>query len=266
MEYIELFGAQVPRIGLGTWDLKGENCKTAVTNALSLGYRHIDTAEFYYNEEAVGEGILASSVARSEIFLTTKVWPTHLAYSQVINSLNQSLQKLKTDYVDLFLIHWPSDTVPLEETIQAMEDLHHQGKTRFIGVSNFKPALLDKARRISSLPILTDQVEYHPYLEQSKLLQYCQKNQVILTAYCPLGRGRVIGDKVLEKIGQKYGKNSAQVALRWLMEQELVVAIPKAASTSHQKENLEVFDFQLTPEEIAEINQLKRGLRVASQP
>jgi diketogulonate reductase-like aldo/keto reductase len=265
MEYIELHGAKVPVIGFGTWDIRGEAGKRAVLSALSLGYRHIDTAEFYDNEEQVGSALHESGVPREEIFLTTKVWYTHLRREEVIRSCEMSLRKLKTDYVDLYLIHWPTESVPLEETIEAMERLRDEGKIRFFGVSNFDIPLLEKALQIASSPVLTDQVECHPYLTQRELLRYCQEKRVILTAYSPLARGRLLGDPVLERIGKKYGKSVNQVALRWLIQQEMVVAIPKAQSATHQRENLDIFDFRLTPEEMEEIGRLDRGEKVASR-
>jgi 2,5-diketo-D-gluconate reductase B len=265
MRYIELYGARVPVIGLGTWDLRGQEGYQAVLSALSVGYRHIDTAEFYDNEEEVGKAIRDSQVPREEIFLTTKVWYTHLRFNDLIRSCKESLRKLKTDYVDLYLIHWPSESVPLEESLKAMEKLHREGKVRHIGVSNFDVTLLDEARRISPLPILTDQVEYHPYLSQKPLLEYCQKHQVILTAYSPLARGRLSQDPLLCEIARKYGKTVSQVVLRWLVEQPMVVAIPKAKSAEHQRENLDIFNFSLTPEEHRAIAQLDRGEKVASR-
>jgi len=265
MQYIDLYGARVPVIGLGTWDLRGETCERAVLSALNLGYRHIDTAQSYANEEEIGRALQNSSVPREDIFLTTKVWYTHLRYSEVIQTLEESLRKLKTDYVDLYLIHWPSEDVPLEETMNAMIEVKEAGKTRYIGVSNFDIPLLEKARQISPYPVLTDQVEFHPYYSQKELLSYCQKNKVILTAYSPLARRRLSGDLLLQEIGKKYGKTANQVALRWLIQQEMVAAIPKAANPEHQKENLDIFDFELTPEEMEKISRLDRREKVASR-
>jgi 2,5-diketo-D-gluconate reductase B len=265
MRYIELHGAKVPVIGLGTWDLRGEEGYRAVSSALSLGYRHIDTAEFYDNEKEVGRAIRDSGVPREDIFLTTKVWYTHLRFQDLIHSCEESLRKLSTDYVDLYLIHWPSEAVPLEESLRAMEKLHKEGKVRFIGVSNFDVALLEKARTLTTLPILTDQVEYHPYLSQKPLLEYCQKHRIILTAYSPLARGRLFGDPLLQDIARKYGKTVSQVVLRWLIEQDMVAAIPKAKDVKHQRENLEIFDFSLTQEEHKAIARLDRGEKVASR-
>lgn len=265
MRSIELHGASIPVIGLGTWDLRGREGYEAVLSALSLGYRHIDTAEFYDNEEEVGKAVRDSKVPREEVFLTTKVWYTHLRFRDLIRSCEESLQKLRTDYVDLYLIHWPNESVPLEESLKAMEKLHKEGKIRFIGVSNFDVDLLDRARGMTSLPILTNQVEYHPYLSQKILLEYCQKHQFILTAYSPLARGHLFQDPLLISIAKKYRKTVSQVVLRWLIEQDMVVAIPKAKDEKHQRENLEIFDFTLTEEEKGAIARLDRGEKVASR-
>ncbi len=265
MQVIELHGAKVPVIGLGTWDLRGEEGYRAVLSALSLGYRHIDTAEFYDNEQEVGKAIRDSGVPRNAIFLTTKVWYTHLRFQDLIRSCEESLRKLGTDYIDLYLIHWPNEAIPLEESLRAMEKLKEDGKVRFIGVSNFDVSLLDQARNTTRFPILTDQVEYHPYLSQKPLLEYCQKHRVILTAYSPLARGRLSQDPLLVRIAEKYGKTVAQVVLRWLIEQDMVVAIPKAKSEKHQKENLDIFDFALTEEEKVAIARLDRGEKVATR-
>ncbi|MEN3186218.1 MAG: aldo/keto reductase [Atribacterota bacterium] len=265
MEYIVLYGTKIPVIGFGTWDIRGEVGEKAVLSALSLGYRHIDTAEFYDNEERIGSAIRKSGVPREEIFLTTKVWYTHLRWEDVKKSCEESLRKLKTDYVDLYLIHWPTESVPLEETIGAMEKLREEGKIRFLGVSNFDISLLEKALQVASSPVLTNQVECHPYLTQQDLLRYCQEKNVMLTAYSPLARGRLLGDPVLTRIGEKYGKSPNQVALRWLVQRKMVAAIPKAQSIEHQKENLEIFDFALTSEEMEEIGRLDRGEKVASR-
>lgn len=265
LEYREIYGAKIPVIGLGTWDLRGKAGEKAVRSALEIGYRHIDTAEFYDNEEYVGRAIQESGIPREEIFLVTKVWYTHLRHGEVRRACEASLNKLRTDYVDLYLIHWPNQEVPLQETIQAMEELQKEGKIRFIGVSNFEVPLLEEARRLATLPIVTDQVEYHPYLSQKELVDYCKKHQVVLTAYSPLARGRFRHDQVLFRIGAKYGKSPNQVALRWLIQQDMVVAIPKAQSVQHQRENLDIFDFTLTPEEMEEIGRLDRGEKVASR-
>lgn len=262
MKYIEILEMKMPVIGLGTWNLRGKECFEATISALEIGYRHIDTAEMYENESEIGDAITQSLVPRSEIFLTTKVWSNHLQYQDVIRSLESSLKKLKTDYVDLFLIHWPNPNIPLSDTFKAMSYLKNKGMLKFIGVSNFDKDLLLKAQQISSLPIMNVQVEYHPFLDQNSILSYCQKNNISLTAYCPLARGRELRNPTLEKIANKYNKTVPQVMLRWLIQQKNVVAIPKAKSAEHQRINFEIFDFQLSPEEMNTIFQLNRGQRL----
>lgn len=258
MEYITLQGAEIPKIGLGTWRLTGEDCRQAVATALNLGYRHIDTAQVYDNERQIGDAIRASTVERDELFLTTKLGGGNYSHDAVLRSTDESLAKLNTDYLDLLLIHWPVDripfgTPPLEETIDAMNELVEDGKVRYIGVSNFDIDQLDEARTQSDAPILTNQVQYHPFWDQTKLLDYCQIHDIMLTAYSPFGHGGALDDAVLREIGERHGKSSAQVALRWLLQQEMVCTIPKATSREHLEANLAVFDFELTDEEMNDI-------------
>lgn len=257
MEYVHIQDEKIPALGLGTWQMKGETCEKAVKNALDIGYRHVDTAQAYDNEEHVGNAISESGVNREEIWLTTKIWRSNFSHQDVIESVNQSLNKLQTHYVDLLLIHWPSEKVPLKETLEAMEELVAEEKVRNIGISNFTPSQMDDAQRYSDLPILTNQVEYHPFLDQSDVLEKCRDLGMMLTAYSPLARGEVMKNETLEEIGDKYGKTSAQVALRWLVQQHNVSAIPKAASREHQKDNFEVFDFELDKRDMQTINELK---------
>ncbi|MFB6144374.1 MAG: aldo/keto reductase [Candidatus Nanohaloarchaea archaeon] len=257
MEYVELQGEKVPRIGLGTWQLTGRQCRDAVKNALDIGYRHVDTAQVYGNERQVGQGIQASKVDRDDVWLTTKVWRDKFRREDVISSAEESLRKLGTDYVNLLLIHWPSENVPFRETLDAMNQLVEEGKVRNIGVSNFTPEQLEKARKISDAPLLTNQVEYHPFLDQEELLEVCRNEDMMLTAYSPLARGDVLENEVLNAIGARHDKSPAQVALRWLMQQENVAAIPKASGHEHQADNLNVFDFQLSDEEMEQISGLE---------
>lgn len=258
MEYVTLQGETLPKIGLGTWRLTGEDCRQSVATALNLGYRHIDTAQVYGNERQIGDAIRASGVDRDELFLTTKLDGGNYSRDGVLRSTDESLAKLNTDYLDLLLIHWPVDripfgTPPLTETIDAMNELVENGKVRHIGVSNFDIDRLDEARTLSDAPIVTDQVQYHPFWDQTQLLEYCQIHDIILTAYSPFGHGGALDDAVLTEIGERHGKSSAQVALRWLVQQEMVCAIPKATSREHLEANLAVFDFELTDEEMTEI-------------
>lgn len=242
----------IPKLGLGTWQSEGDTCREAVEHALELGYRHIDTAQAYDNEDQVGQGINDSGVDRDEIFLTTKIWYEQADPESVRRSTEESLRKLDTDYVDLLLLHWPNDEVELEKTLEAMMELKDEGKTRLIGVSNFTAELLRKAVEIA--PIATNQVEYHPYLNQDHILRLARENNMTVTSYSPLGRGRVPSDAGLKKIGEKYKKSAAQVALRWHIQQDGVIAIPKANSADHREENFDIFDFELSTEEMDAIH------------
>jgi len=250
MDYVTVDGTPVPALGLGTYQLQGQACRQTVSEALDIGYRHIDTAEYYDNQREVGDAIANANVARDEIFLTTKVWRSNLQYDQVLQSAHESLGKLGLEYVDLLLIHWPSRTVPVEETLDAMRQLHDDGKARHIGVSNFSVSQLQEARRVSDVPIFTNQVKYHPFNGQADLVDFCIENDVMLTAYSPLAKGKVVGDETLAAIGERYGKSASQVALRWLVQQDMVAAIPKASSREHLRENIDIFDFELTDEEM----------------
>jgi diketogulonate reductase-like aldo/keto reductase len=242
----------IPKLGLGTWQSTDETCVESVRHALDIGYRHIDTAQVYENEEQVGKAMNESSVDRDDIFLTTKIWHTKADSDGVKSSTEESLRKLDTDYVDLLLLHWPNDDVRLEQTLAAMGELKDGGKAKLIGVSNFPSDQLRRALEIA--PIATNQVEYHPYLNQDHLLVHARDNGFALTAYSPLARGKVLEDDTLVEIGDRYGKSAAQVALRWHMQQRAVVAIPKANSARHREANLDIFDFELTNDEMDAIH------------
>lgn len=257
---VEIQGARVPVLGLGTWQLEGRSCLRAVEEALGLGYRHVDTAQMYGNEAEVGRALRASGVPREEVFLTTKVWRDNLDRGSVLRTTRESLQRLATDYVDLLLIHWPNPAVPLEETLGAFRELQEEGRTRHVGVSNFPPSLLRRALELA--PVLCNQVEYHPFLGQRPLLDLARRHGILITAYSPLARGEVSRDPVLQEIGRQHGKTPSQVALRWLVQQERVAAIPKASSPEHLRANLEVFDFVLSDEEMRRIHALDRGRRL----
>ncbi len=258
MEFITVKDAKLPALGLGTWALSGRGCFEAVKDALELGYRHIDTAQIYGNEDEVGAAIKQSGVSRPEIFLTTKIPAGNLRAVEVRRGVVESLKRLGTDYVDLLLIHWPSRSEPLAETLAEFAAARAQGKTRFIGVSNFTVALLEETVGKNRADIIGNQVEYHPYLSQRPVMAELKKHGLMLTAYSPLARGRVARDKDLAEIGRRHGKSASQVALRWLLDQKNVAAIPKSAGKEHLAANLAVFDFTLSPEERAAID-AKRG-------
>ncbi|WP_411968711.1 aldo/keto reductase [Haloferax sp. YSSS75] len=259
MEYVTAAGVDVPVLGFGTWPMKGDTCRTAVQQALKTGYRHIDTAQMYDNEGAVGQAIADSEVPRDEVFLVTKVQRQNLAHDDVLRTVEESAQRLGTD-IDLLLIHAPSRSVPIEESVSAMNELQDQGTVEHIGVSNFSVEQMQRAMTASETPILTNQVEYHPFESQSEVLEFCIENDIVLTAYSPLDRGRVVGNEVLEEIGEEHGKTASQVALRWLIQQEMVAAIPKASSQTHIEANFDVFDFELDGDEMERIFDLQGGL------
>jgi 2,5-diketo-D-gluconate reductase B len=261
MLMIEANGARIPAIGLGTLTLKDAACAEAVKTALRLGYRHIDTAERYGNEAAVGEGLhqglQAAGLRREDVFVTTKVYHDKLAAADFERSFSESLQKLQLAWVDLLLIHWPNPKVPLAETVGALIKEKRAGRTRHIGVANFTTPLVEEAARLSSEPLVIKQIEVHPFLDQDRVLAACRRHGLAVTAYCPIARGKVPGNAVLERIGEAHGKSSAQVSLRYLLQQG-IAPIPRSANPDHLAANLAVFDFALSEAEMAEIGRLKR--------
>jgi len=252
-------GADMPALGFGTYLVSEADCRHMVPHVLKLGYRHIDTAQLYRNEAAVGEGIRASGVPRAEIFVTTKVWPTEYAPAKFARSVDESLKRLGMDYVDLLLLHWPNRDVPLEEQIFSLNQARTEGKTRHIGVSNFNTALMQEAVRLSDAPIVSNQVEYHPYLDQSAVLEVARNTGMSLTAYFAMAEGRVLKEPLLQDIASRQGKTVAQVVLRWLVQQRDVVALSKTVSEQRAAENLAIFDFELSEDEMAAIHGLRRG-------
>jgi diketogulonate reductase-like aldo/keto reductase len=255
-------GADMPAIGFGTSALG--NCGEIVATALALGYRHIDTAWKYGTERGVGEGMRASGLPRKDIFLTTKVSHEYLRTDDFARSVDESLKNLGVDYVDLLLVHWPNADIPLEQPIAALARAKRQGLARHIGVANFNIALLDNAISLCPEPLVTLQAEYHAYLDQRKLAAACRSRGLIFTAYCPLGRGRLLRDPVLADIAAHKGRPLAQIALRWLIQQGNIVPIPRSSNAKRMAENLAVFDFTLTDEEMRRINALARaGGRIA---
>lgn len=249
----------VPALGLGTWQLQNETCRETVRTALQLGYQHIDTASAYGNEADIGQALRESSVTRASLFITSKVWYKDLSPDALLRSCRESLKNLQIDQLDLLLVHWPNAEISLRQTLQALQQTVIQGLCRHVGVSNFPPALLSEA--LLSAPIECIQVECHPYLSQEDLRAFAAQRQLLFTAYSPLARGKVLQDPVLQDVGRKYGKSPAQVALRWLVQQPGVAAIPKATSKAHLQHNMDIFDFQLDAhdlERIAALNQNKR--------
>jgi 2,5-diketo-D-gluconate reductase B len=252
MRYVETNGAKIPAIGLGTWELRGRACARLVEQALKLGYRHIDTAQVYENEREVGEGLRTSGVRREDVFVTTKVWTTHFAPNDLVRSTKESLAKLRLSEVDLLLLHWPNPQVPLSETLGALARVREIGMVRHIGVSNFTVALIEEAVAACPAPLVCDQVEYHPYLDQTKVGEACARHGMGLVAYSPVAKGRIKDDATLTRIGRAHGKTAAQVCLRWLVQQN-VAAIPRTSRIERLSENIDIFDFALSDEEMAEI-------------
>ena len=245
MDHLQTQGISMPRLGLGTFRLQGDACRAAVESALSLGYRHIDTAEMYGNEEAIGAAIAASGVARGDLHVTTKVWNENLAPDAIRRAFDASLSKLRLDHVDLYLVHWPSRKMDLPAVFETLMALKEQGRTRAIGVANFTTYLLKIVVEEIKAPIACNQVEYHAMLDQSRLRQYLTAKSIPLVAYCPLAQGRVASDDVLAKIGRKHQASAAQVALKWLLDQDGVAAIPKASRVESQQANLDALEVKL---------------------
>ncbi|WP_089765238.1 aldo/keto reductase [Halobellus clavatus] len=250
MEYAEAYGTRVPKIGLGTWQLTGEACYEAVSTALELGYRHIDTAQLYENEAEVGRAVADADVDREELFVTTKLKPGNARYDDVLDSTEASLDRLGTDYVDLLLLHWPNPLVSIGDTMDAMDRLVEDGRVANIGVSNFPQILLERARDAADADVLTNQVQFHPYKPQRGMLGHCQEEGMLLTGYSPLARGTVFDDADVQRIAESYDRTPAQVALRWATQHRNVVVIPKSADPTHLEQNLEIFDFKLTSAEV----------------
>jgi diketogulonate reductase-like aldo/keto reductase len=258
MRTIQAGGASIPVLGFGTFQMTGDDVVRMVSHALEVGYRHIDTAQAYRNEAEVGQGIQRSSVSRDDVFVTTKVTPRRFEPGDLQASVEESLSALQLDHVDLVLLHWPNPDVPLADTLGALSDVRKRGLTRHVGVSNFPTALLDEAVAASDVPLVTNQVEYHPFLSQRPVLDAVRRHQMTLTAYSPLARGRVLDDPVLTEIADGHGATPGQVALAWLLAQDDVAAIPKTNSEQRAEENLAALEVTLSAEEVQRISGLAR--------
>jgi len=251
----------IPMLGLGTWQNDDhDQCKASVQTALEVGYRHIDTAQAYGNEAAVGEALAAADVAREAVFLATKVWITNLGAEDVIRSAEESLDRLGTDYVDLLYVHWPAGEYDPQETLPAFERLQERGLIRHIGVSNFEPEHVDRAREVLDAPVVANQVELHPFLPQQELRAYAAGTDLELVAYSPLARGQVLSDPTLGEIAERHGASEPQVVLAWLRERG-ITAIPKATSEAHIRDNWESLSLELDPEEVERIDGIDRRTR-----
>ena len=254
---VEVHGARIPLIGLGTWNLRGSTCVRMVEQALRLGYRHVDTAEIYDNEREVGEGLRASGLPRGQVFITTKIWPSHFAARELERAAKESLARLQLAEVDLLLLHWPNPQIPLRETLGALCKVKRMGLARHIGVSNFTVALIDEAARLAEEPLICNQVEVHPFIDQSKVIAACRRQGIATVAYSPVARGGVKSDKLLARIAKAHGKSAAQLSLRFLVQRGIVV-IPRTSRVERLSENLAIFDFVLSEAEMAEIARLAR--------
>ncbi|MFP4113470.1 MAG: aldo/keto reductase [Spirochaetota bacterium] len=253
-------GRTIPQLGLGTWQLTGRECRKSVAEAIAMGYRHIDTAFAYGNHNEVAAGIKESGLPREELYVTTKIPLNEQSRSQVL-ALGQSIPKqLGMEYVDLLLLHWPDKTVPFEETFAALAALIEEGRTRSIGISNFNPDLVRRADAVSPVPVVTNQVEFHPYLYQKTLLETCEELDIRVTAYSPIARGEVVGDDRLEQIGRAHDASAVQVSLAWLFARGLIV-IPKASSEDHLRSNLAATEIELTPDELERIDSFEEHRR-----
>jgi 2,5-diketo-D-gluconate reductase B len=266
MKTIDTQGVAIPRLGFGTFRMPGNDCRPVVESALALGYRHIDTAAMYDNEDAVGDAITASGISRTDLFVTTKVWHDQLAPEALRKAFDASLAKLKLDYVDMYMVHWPSADMDMAVTMEALIKLREAGRTRAIGVCNFNLPMVRKAVDEIGAPIAALQVEYHPFLDQSTMLSYLRPKGIPLTAYAPLAQGRATKDETLQKIGGKYGASAAQVTIAWLLGQDSVIAIPKAQQVTSQRLNLDAIKIVLDDEDVAAIAALPKGQRFVQPP
>lgn len=260
-------GISVPQLGFGVWKVPNEEATTAVSQAFEAGYRLIDTAKIYGNERGVGEAIAASNLPREELFITTKVWNSDQGYENTLKAFDESLEKLGLDYVDLYLIHWPTPKFDTYiETYKALEKIYKDGRAKAIGVCNFEIEHLERLMNECEVKPVVNQIECHPYLQQNELKEFCKKHDILIEAYSPLMNGtKVIDDPVIKEIAEHYGKTPAQVILRWHLQTDVIV-IPKTVTPSRMKENLTVFDFELTNADMDKIASLERGERGNSDP
>lgn len=257
-------GVKIPSIGFGTYKLgSNEDTIKSVKNAISIGYRHIDAAAFYKNEEAVGIGIKESKVDREEIFLATKLWNDDHGYEKTMKSFNESIKRLGVEYLDLYLVHWPNKLNA--ETWKAFEDLYEQGKVKAIGVCNFKEGHIEELKKTAKIMPMVNQVEVHPYRTQRDIISYCEKNDIQVVAWGPIMRGRIFSDPIMIKLSEKYNKSIPQITLRWHI-QNGIIPIPKSSNIERMKSNLDIFDFEISNEDMILINNLNKNENVSGVP
>ncbi len=254
-QFVEAHGARIPAIGLGTYPLKGAACAKAVAHAIGVGYRHIDTAAMYSNEDGVGDGVRAAKVPREEIFITTKVWPTDIPDGGLLRSVERSLKQLRMEYVDLLLIHWPNRSLSVEEMIEPLSAAKRRGLARHVGVSNFDAQLLEESWRVTREPLVANQCELHPLMQQDDTIAACQRRGTAFVSYSPLGKGRLLRNATIVDIAKRSGRTAAQVVLRWHVQQGLV-AVPKSGNPERIAANLDVFGFALTDDDMRRLSAL----------
>ena len=266
MQYVEAHGARIPMIGLGTMTLKDDVCVQAVKDALQIGYRHLDTAAFYGNEKENGEGLRAAGILRDEVFICTKVRQGDLMPDDFARVVDQSLANLELSQVDLLLIHWNNKDIPLKLSVGALCKAKKDGKAKHVGVANFTTAMIEEAWSVTSEPLVCNQIEVHPFINQDKVIAASRQRGMAVVAYCPIARGKVPGAEVIARIGKAHGKSAAQISLRYLVQRG-VCAIPRTATPAHLKANLDVFDFKLTDHEMVELKTLNAtNMRVVNPP
>jgi len=257
MKTVSANGAEIPAIGLGTWELRGEQCAQLVSSALQAGYTHIDTAQMYKNEREVGEGIRASGIDRDKVFVTTKIWPDHFATDDFARAVDESLALLNCGVPDLLLLHWPSRTVPIAETITALNKARRAGLVRHIGISNFTVKQIDEAVALSEAPLVCNQIEFHPLINQDRVRAACARHGLAVTAYCPIARNKVADEPVICGIAARHNASPAQIALAWLAGLGDVISIPRSSRPERLVDNLKALDISLSEDEVAEISALK---------
>ncbi len=263
MKIVSANGADIPAIGLGTWELRGPQCAELVSVALRNGYTHVDTAQMYQNEAYVGEGIRASGVDRSTLFVTTKIWPENFSSVDFSRAVDERLELLDCGSLDLLLLHWPSRTVPLAETITALNKAKREGLCRHIGISNFTVKLIDEAVALSDEPLVCNQVEFHPLINQDKVRVACSRHGLAVTAYCPIARNKVADEPVIKEIAERHDASPAQISLAWLAGLGDVVSIPRSSRPERLADNLKALQISLSHEEMAKISALgSRNVRL----
>jgi len=256
-------GDELPQLGFGTWQLDGDTVRDGVTAALDAGYTHVDTAEGYRNEREIGEAL--ADYDRDEVFLTSKVLPKHLSYDSLIEACEDSLDRLGTDYLDLYLIHWPNPTVSLRESLDAMATLHDRGLVRNVGVSNFSAYQLSCAQHVADVPIAVNQIEFHPWFQRPDLVEYCHETDVVVEAAAPLARTEIFADDIVQSLAEQYDRSPAQVVLKWGIERDIVV-LPKSSSPAHIRGNADLFDWSMADEDLAALDDRDRDDPVYDTP